>query len=249
MPRADIELIIFCATKHESVAACRVQTPPPRPVTVGGRRALRGILAGRPCLTVASGSGPEAADRMCRDVTSEVHPRLIVNFGAAGAVGRLSVGTLTVPREILAYSWPKLEQEGETLVRPVESLADLVPSVRLTRAGSCPHDIRDAAIRDRLRDTLHIETTDWETYRLALFCESRRIPFVALRCITDFCDAAAPVTYGRNVLQVLDAGAKLLESLVEAAWTTLVQPPPTLVEASATPLEPTATPPEPPPAP
>lgn len=223
MPLADVELVIFCATKHESVAACRVQRGEPRRVLVEGRRAILGQLAGRPCVTVASGLGLDALGRMFHAVTKGTRPRLIVNFGAAGAISRLPVGTLTIPREIVAYKWPTLEQEGEPIVCPVEALAQVVPSVRLTRAGSCPHDIRESVVRAKLLETLQIDTTDWETYRLALFCKSRRIGFVALRCITDFSDESAAITYGRNALHVLDSGAKLLEPLVEAAWGMLVE--------------------------
>lgn len=223
MPLADVEVVIFCATKHERVTACRVQGGPPQPVLVEGRRAVLGQLAGRSCATVAGGLGPDALDRMFRAVTAETRPRLLVNFGAAGAISRLPVGTLTIPREIVAYSWPDLRQEGETIVRPVEPLAEIAPGVRLTRAGSCPHDIRDAAIRAKLQESLGIDTTDWETHRLALFCKARRIEFVALRCITDFSDASAAVSYGHNALTVLDAGAQLLEPLIKTAWATLVE--------------------------
>jgi nucleoside phosphorylase len=223
MSLADVETVIFCATKHESVAACRVQGGAPQPALVEGRRAVLGELAGRPCVTVASGLGLDALDRMFRAVTTATRPRLLVNFGAAGAIGRLPVGTLTIPREIVAYTWPDLKQEGETIVRPVEPLAGVAPGVRLTRAGSCPHDIRDASVRTKLQESLGIDTTDWETYRVALFCRSRHIEFVALRCVTDFSDESTAVSYGRNALRVLDAGAQLLEPLVAKAWETLVE--------------------------
>ncbi|HUT25961.1 MAG TPA: hypothetical protein VM492_16620 [Sumerlaeia bacterium] len=218
MQRVGIEVVVFSATKNEAVAARRVQREPFGNVALGRVQATVGHLGERTCLTVASGLGYKHLDRCFHELTRLFRPLLFVNFGAAGAVDRtMGIGTPTIPNEIVAYSWPDLELQGEPIRRPTDPLKRIARAVRITRAGSCLHDIRDAEIRDELRAKLRIDTTDCETYRLADFCGQRDIPFVALRMITDRADSIAGYHYGRSAAQVLETGAQLLAPLVEQA--------------------------------
>jgi nucleoside phosphorylase len=89
-------------------------------------------------------------------------------------------------------------------------------AVRFTRAGTCPTPVCDDALRDRLRATLGLDTTDCETALLARFCARHGWPFAALRCVTDRAGAHAVEEYRRTAQPILTRAAQTLEPLVHA---------------------------------
>jgi adenosylhomocysteine nucleosidase len=217
MPDA-VDVVVVCALTEESRAAQSVQTGPFEGVVCGGARAVLGTLGAARCLTLASGLGDARLDLCFQAVAERYRPRLLINFGSAGAIrGDLPVGAPTIPREVVSYSWPDLAPNGEAIPIPhAESLANLDSRLEITRAGTCPRSIEDEGVRDRLFRELRIDTTDWETYRLAAHCRERGIPFAALRCISDYAGAAAREEYQRNADSVLDLCAPLLVPLAES---------------------------------
>lgn len=214
MTESAVDVIIFCAMSNEVVAVNLASQPPFEQVVCGRTRASIGTQDGLRCLTMASGFGEKRVARCFREVTEAYRPRLLINFGAAGAIRPgLEIGTSTIPQEVVAYSWPDLAPNGDPIAIPVEALRSVHHGLEITRAGSCLHDIRDEAIRARLAAELQIDTTDCETWQIASLCREARIPFLALRCITDHAGSTAGYEYGRNARNVLDRGARLLAPL------------------------------------
>jgi nucleoside phosphorylase len=145
-------------------------------------------------------------------------PRLFINFGAAGAINpKLEIGRVTVPKHIVGYTWPDFEPKGEPVECPVEPLGKIDRSIVITRAGSCPHDIRDAEKKTLLFERYQIDTTDWETHRLAEACRLLGTPFLAVRCVSDRSESRAGIEYARNATTALQRGARLLERLADGA--------------------------------
>ena len=219
MVRVGIDLVVFCAAEAEGMAARSVQREPFGHLLCGRVHATVGHLGGALCLTVAAGMTRKRLEKTLEAVMERFHPRLFINFGAAGVIAPdIEIGTPTLPREVLSYTWPDLGIRGDIIECPLAAqLADLNPDLRVTRAGSCRREIRDHAVRDRLAQTLRLDTTDWETYTLADACRRARIPFLALRCVTDHADSQARSDYVENAAAVLARGASRLPELAARA--------------------------------
>jgi hypothetical protein len=212
-----VDVAVFCVTRHEACAARGVLRGAPEPVVCGGRSAVIARLGTLETLVVSSGFKGDI-EPVLADIAEHFPPRLLINFGAAGAIADdLPIGAPTVPREIIAYDWPDLEQRGGAIRCAVQRIESRLPGIRFTaRAGSCAHTICDAAIRARLRESLRIDTTDWETYPLGLLAQRRGWDFLALRCVSDLANDASETDYRASVQSILDDGAKQLAPLAEA---------------------------------
>ncbi|NQU43915.1 hypothetical protein HQ520_11570 [bacterium] len=217
MPRAAIDLVILTASSIEALAVRQIQKQPLREIPCGRSTATLSHLGPYTCVTLSAGGGKKRIKSAYTSLFEMFEPRVFVNFGAAGGLNPdWPIGTITVPREIVSYTWPDLRPQGDPLVCEVEELRKAVPEIRISRAGSCPHDIRDAEIRKQLHRDLGLDTTDWETWRIARAAQLAEIPFIALRCITDRADEHAGTDYSRNVRAVLNRGAAALQKLAQA---------------------------------
>ena len=216
MSESGVDVAIFCALANEAVAARFGQEEPYLPVKCGTARASIAGWGSLRCLTIASGMGEGRLNRAFKAMMDQYNPRLVINFGAAGALRPgLPVGTPTMPNEVLKYLLPSGKTEGEPIRISSEILCNVSKSIELTRAGTCMGDIRDADIRNRIHRELGVDTTDCETYLVAERCRERRVAFIALRCITDHADAVAGYDYGHNARSVMDRCARLLRPLAE----------------------------------
>jgi adenosylhomocysteine nucleosidase len=225
MTDVGVDVVIFCATGNEAAAVRRVQAKPFRQVTCGGGRASLGSLGDLRCLTVEAGLGERRLARCFRAAAEKFRPRVVINFGAAGGIRpELEIGARTVPREILSYSCPDLKVSGDVIRPSVDSFQDLQEEIVLTRAGACRRFVHDDGARSRVFAELEIDTTDWETYRVASLCREHDIPFVALRCVTDHAGSVADLEYGAHSDRVLASGARLLGPLAERALGALPVP-------------------------
>ncbi len=107
--------------------------------------------------------------------------------------------------------------EVEPFRRAVREHADTaLEGIRFTRAGTCPTPVCDGALRDRLRATLGLDTTDCETALLARLCARHGWPFAALRCVTDRAGAQAVEEYRQTAPPTLARAAQAIEPLVRA---------------------------------
>lgn len=218
MKRVAIDVAIFCATNNEASASRRMQKEPFGRVHCGPVKATVAHLGQRTCLTVASGMSAKRFRATFEAMMQTFEVKLLINFGAAGGVAPdLAIGTPTIPKEIIAYNYPELEQMGHTICCDTTGMSRIAERLTVTRAGSCPRDIRNAETREALFKKHRIHTTDWETWRLAALCEKHHLPFYALRCITDRADARAGIDYSRHAQTTLERSARLLEEMVEQA--------------------------------
>ncbi|HPS02438.1 MAG TPA: hypothetical protein PLA90_12945 [Candidatus Sumerlaeota bacterium] len=112
----------------------------------------------------------------------------------------------TIPLDVEPFRRALRERPGASL-----------EAVRFTRAGTGPTPVCDDALRNRLRATLGLDTTDCETAFLARLCARHGWPFAALRCVTDRAGAHAVEEYRQTALPILARAAQTLEPLV-CAW-------------------------------
>ncbi len=213
----------FCLpTRHEASAVRGVQRGSVHPFLLEGRRATLARLGPYSCLTLGLGFPCDDLEAPVAALASGFIPRLVGNFGAAGAINpHLFPGALTIPLEGVLYRQPDLNLEDTVTlaIEPqqraaLESAAE--GNIRFTRAGTCPTPVCDEALRHRLRETLGVDTTDCETVLLARLSARYEWAFVALRVITDRAGSDAQAEYRRNASQALIRGAQLLPILTRA---------------------------------
>lgn len=218
---SSIDVLLFTATNVECLALYRALGDAQEFLDHPGGRAGLCEVDGRTILVAASGVGKGRMNKAFQSLAPVYKPRLFINFGAAGAVNpRIPIGAPCLPREIIGYVWPELEQRGEPIHCAVEKYLELHPALRMVRAGSCAHDIRHPEIRDRIREQHQIDITDWETHRLAEACRLQKLPFLALRCVTDHADHRAGIDFSRNAASVLERGARLLPPILSRFFDT-----------------------------
>ena len=105
------------------MAARSVQREPFGHLLCGRVHATVGHLGGALCLTVAAGMTRKRLENTLEAMTARFQPRLFVNFGAAGGVApEIEIGTPTLSREILSYTWPDLAVEVGPLVERASGL-------------------------------------------------------------------------------------------------------------------------------
>lgn len=210
------DVLIVCATKSEAVAARSVQGEATERPRCGPALATVSPMDDYRCLTVASGLKASRLRQALDGALALGRPRLALNFGAAGGIGRdRRIGDITVPREIVSYVCPDLRADEKVVRCDIAALQDAKLPIVFTRAGTCPQDVRDDDLRSRIRSVLDIETTDWETYRLAELCEIRDLPFLAVRVVTDYADSRAGADYGRHADRVLRQAARILPDILK----------------------------------
>ena len=214
--RVPVDLIIFCATKNEAIAARTAQREPFGRTTCGNTHATVAHLGPFTCVTLASGLKAPRLRQAFQNISATFAPRLFVNFGACGGIDpNLRIGDVTVPREIVLYALPDLKTDEKIIHPPVAPLEGAGLPIHLTRAGTCPQDVRSAETRDSIWSKIGAQTTDWETYRLADRCETQGFPFLAMRCVTDHADTNAGSDYGRHADRVLREAAALLPEMAQ----------------------------------
>ena len=133
---------------------------------------------------VRAGMGLWNAARALRFLQQVVGPELVINIGFAGALSEgLELGDVVLVTE--SVSWPSCKTiplgEGASLFPGAvrnnvihRATCVTVPKMTLKKKLS-----RLVFLRDRRA------VVDLETYHYAKICEGLKVPFVAIRCITD----------------------------------------------------------------
>ncbi|HEY6838169.1 MAG TPA: hypothetical protein VI389_05435 [Geobacteraceae bacterium] len=163
---------------------------------VGSFPCYRFALAGKTCCLVESGMGPRRAAAATRAVLAAASPRLVINFGFAGAVtAGPSTGDIVVAERILCCHERLFTEEGGIS----ETLTDTLVSA-LATPGEKPFSLFrgtfvttiEIASKKEVAQRLPAGTTypslEMETASVARITMEAQVPLVALRAISD--DAA-----------------------------------------------------------
>ena len=185
MDQADI--LILCALRPEA-SAIAGRMAGARCVAVGDFAGHLGGFSGKETLLVRTGPGSAAASSGLAAALNAFSPRLIVNFGTAGALaGDLHPGECVVSRVSRPYDPAILSAGAESELGPAsapeielhEHLAvqiSAMPGVRLASIGSADFSVADHDARSALRAQFGFDAVDWETYSVLRGARAARIP-------------------------------------------------------------------------
>jgi len=154
----------------------------------------RGQLKGKPCILVQTGIGRRRADKATQFVLERFPVTSLISIGFAGALTPdLKIGDVlacsTVRR---ASGFGKDEGEAEAYAADLNllALASSGPAGAATRilAGTCvttPGVVSGARAKQELSREFQAQVVDMESYWIARVVSARRVPFIAIRSVSD----------------------------------------------------------------
>lgn len=131
----------------------------------------------------------------------------IFNFGLSGGISGICRGQITAPDKFLEHDFDlsgigyklceKPSQEyiysaDEKLLSVANSI---VNSLKFGTAVTGDHFICDAAVRDNLKENFNAMSCDMETAAIAYVCNFAKVPFLALRRVSDDAGESATESY------------------------------------------------------
>ncbi|MDF2841850.1 MAG: pfs [Herbinix sp.] len=169
-----------------------------------------GKIGNNNCHIICSGVGGYRTTACLNNIVREMPPELIINYGSAGSINtKLPTGTIAIPKSVAFI-------KANNIVRRIDINSILSTDLcdeRIIRvnAGTSDKFLHKKSQNNILFHNEAIETIDCETYYLADFCMTNRIPLIVIRCITD---ALSLVDFYRNKDKVMDQGTYALIKLL-----------------------------------
>jgi len=148
-----------------------------------------GKLAGREVAIVEGGVGQIAAARATAEAIKFYQPKWVVSAGFAGGLDvKLRRGHIVMADEIISAA-------GETIATDLrldrESLAAM-KGLHVGRLLTVDSILREPAERRQLADQHAAIACDMESFAIAAACRQQRVPFLAIRIISDAVDDLLP---------------------------------------------------------
>lgn len=189
---ASDKTVIQCATLPE-VRALEEVLGRPEIRQIGRRRYVE-----RDSVIVVRGSvGKVWAAASAEFAINQWTPKLVVDFGAAGALrGELKTGDLVIADQVIEHDW----EAAEGLLPPVAvapgfasdvaafpTLTGLADGIRATRGAvaSGDRDIQTVGQRSELAARTGAVAATWESSAIGRVCAFHGVPYVSVRVITD----------------------------------------------------------------
>lgn len=185
-----------------------------------GYRVWRGRYKGKEALLVQTGMGREGAERATRFILEHYPVSVLVSFGFAGALtGKLNIGDVVLCSTIYCgdgpSSLPCLSDAGlisRSLRVPVS------PAKRRQGGGvTVIRPVSEPVAKQRLGETFRADVVDMESYWVARLASERRVPFLAVRAVSDVVEHKLPPFY-----RMLNPDGRWRRR--EAAWYFLLHP-------------------------
>jgi len=157
-------------------------------------RIYRGQLKGKPCILVQTGIGRRRADKATQSVLERFPVTALISIGFAGALTPdLKIGDVVACSTVRrASGFGKDEGEAEQYAADAGLLAVASggaagASTRFL-AGTCvttPGVVSGARAKQELSRDFQAQIVDMESYWIAGVALTRRVPFIAIRSISD----------------------------------------------------------------
>ncbi|MBF0279183.1 MAG: 5'-methylthioadenosine/S-adenosylhomocysteine nucleosidase [SAR324 cluster bacterium] len=142
-------------------------------------------------------------------------PRLLINFGSAGAISQeVSIGSVVVASATAEY---QQTPPDSLLVKTDSELLELVHSIPQILTGpivSADQNIESDFLKQELFFRYQALCGDWESAVVMKVCEQHQISALAFRVVSDFGDAEALSDFKRHHAYVLFKAAPLLEQFL-----------------------------------
>jgi adenosylhomocysteine nucleosidase len=159
-----------------------------------GYRAYRGKLEGRDCLLVRTGMGKEGAESATQLVLQRYPVTAMISLGFAGALSpELTIGDVVVSSTMHCASGPE-KGDGETetydadaslLALASEAAGERGPHFRLGSGVTVRQLASSTQKTQALGIGLRADVVDMESYWIARIASARRVPFIAVRSVSD----------------------------------------------------------------
>jgi adenosylhomocysteine nucleosidase len=157
-------------------------------------RVYRGQLRGKPCLLVQTGIGRRRAEKATQSVLERSPLTAVISIGFAGALtSDLNIGDVVACSTVRrASGFGRDEGEAEPYAADANLLALAASGPRdgskRFLAATCvttPGVVSGARAKQELSREFHAQVVDMESYWIAGVAFSRRVPFIAIRSISD----------------------------------------------------------------
>jgi adenosylhomocysteine nucleosidase len=222
----QIDILILCALRPEA-SAISSRMVGARCLDFESFAGHLGKFSGKTALLVRAGPGGEKSADGLQAALKEYHPRLIVNFGTAGAIADdLQPGDCVVSRESLAYDPAILGAadnangasfEDAPAIALNENLAGQLSKMaeyRLATFGSADYSVADNEARSTLRALFDLDVVDWETYSVLHAAKQAKVPAFSFRAVTDLAGPNAEQEFRDNHRRIVEDAGKRLGDLI-----------------------------------
>jgi adenosylhomocysteine nucleosidase len=196
-----MKMAVVCAFPHEWKAILK-QLKPQRRSRVGAFRVANATYLSHEILLVATGVGTRNAEEALEWVLQVFNPALILSIGFGGALYESAdIGDLIMATSVSLVSGSVLK----TIQLPYASgLVDRLFGKTSIRAGhflTLERWMKKETVKRLLPPEIAFPVCDMETFPLAELSRQKKLPFLAVRSITDRADEDIP----RALLRVNDA--------------------------------------------
>ena len=207
-------MIALLGAFGQETAGLRRQMAVEEIVDGSGSKVYRGQLEGKPCLLLQTGIGRKRAEKATRFVLERYPVTAMISLGFAGALTPdLKIGDVVVCSTVCrASGFGKDDREAEPYAADASllALASGGPGDGSARflAGTCvttPGVISGARAKQELSREFQAQVVDMESYWIARVASARRLPFIAIRSISDTLQDDL-----RAVDHILDSEGKVL---------------------------------------
>lgn len=204
--RADVGLVCALAMElnHFFDRCERIRT-----LQGAGFRLRGGRLKSIRVAAVESGPGAQKAARATRALLDGHRPAWVVACGFAGALRpEIKVGDIVVSSAVCSL-------QGDEIETPHGMTADPARGLHVGRFVTTDAIVRTVAEKRELASRFDAVACDMETYAVAAVCRDARVPFMAVRAVTD--DLAADLPVEVHAL-LASTGAGRFGATVGAIW-------------------------------
>ncbi|MBQ4144368.1 MAG: hypothetical protein IJD43_12945 [Thermoguttaceae bacterium] len=194
MERAPIA--VFFALKNES-GYFEDRLEKTSCVHANGFRIFSGTLGGNAFLSVVMGVGGSAAENAVEAVCRIHQPRMVISAGFAGGLDpKLPKNALFLPNEIVEADSMDWEKERLSLFSRLSP--ELLPKElrKETCWGGRLLTVRKIVTKTAEKQELALkysaQAVDMETWKIAMYCRTLNLPFLAVRAISDAAGESIP---------------------------------------------------------
>ncbi len=150
------------------------------------------LIENQPCLFFHSGWGKIATAASTQFVIDHYHPELVINIGTSGGfTGSSEIGETLLVGETVIYDIVERMDDPVAAFTHYSTVNDyhwithpLPAGTRKARVATADQDI-DFQAFDLLTKTHQADAADWETGAFAWVAARNRIPWLALRAVSD----------------------------------------------------------------
>ena len=168
-----------------------------------------------PLVIVISKVGQTHAAQATELLIEQHAPRVIINFGSAGAIGpEMQIGEVVIATATAEYKQPP----PASLLSPIDpellTIARAIPQIRTGPIVSADQNIESEAMKQDLFERYQALCGDWESAVVMRVCRENHIPSLAFRVVTDWGDEHASSDFQKHHVTVLSQATPLLEQFL-----------------------------------